>query len=190
MSSHWDTRIRPRLRTYDDTDVLAAIAHALGMSWAETASLLNVGESTLYNRSAKNAPFYDKVRAFTEARIAERDARAAARTANKSSDLIASAQDRIKGLFDKAFLVSERAVHKALEDGDDITYEKALEVHKSFTTWAAKFAASEAPKRLQMEGQVNHNHRLVADSTIQRLNAFMDKHQALLPEAVDAEVVS
>ena len=159
------------------------------MSWAETASLLNVGESTLYNRSAKHPAFYDKVRAFVEARLAERDAKSAARTANKSSDLIASAQDRIKGLFDKAFLVSERAVNRALEMGDDIGYEQALEVHKSFTTWAAKFAASEAPKRLEMAGRVDHQHHLVADSTIQRLNAFMAKHQALLPEAVDAEVV-
>jgi hypothetical protein len=112
--------------------------------------------------------------------------------ARKVEEIVKPAEDRIKSFFDRSFRLSEKALQRAEEMGDDIDPKLLVAIHKDFTVWASKFAASEAPKRLQMEGSVQHDHRLIGEATIERLTSFMAKHDRLLPagpEVIEAVVV-
>lgn len=183
---------RPNLRATDQTDALGPVFLGLGLTWEEAADQLGVSRNTLYNRSAKNPTQFEAIRSKVAAAVATRDAKTLSQATGKTADMVATAHDRISGIFDKSFRLTERLIQKAEAEGDDVSLDRLMEIHKNITVWSSKFIVSEAPKRLQMEGNVEHSHRMVSDDTIQRLTTFMAKHQALLTapaDAIEAEVV-
>jgi DNA-binding CsgD family transcriptional regulator len=156
-----------------------------GMSPERAATHLGVAANTVRNHIATNGDYILKVKSETETILA-------VNAAKKVADVVGTAEERIKGLFDKAFRLTERAIQKAEDKGDDIELSELMEIHNRITVWASKFAASEAPKRLEVNGSVEQVHTLSGD-VVDRLTAFMQKHQNLLPasrpEVLDAVVV-
>jgi hypothetical protein len=96
-------------------------------------------------------------------------------------------------MFDRALAISEKALQRAEALGDSITAEEIAAIHKDFTLTFAKFSASEAPKRLEVGGQVEHVHHFL-DDTLDRFTLFAEKYTplGLLPPAdvIEADVVS
>lgn len=166
-----------------------AICRGLGLTVEETVSACGLSSNqTYYNRTAKDAARFDALRTFTEARAEQ----IVAKRVGKISTSVSN-EERIGQLFGRALALSERLLSKAEEKGDDITLDELSEIHKTFTQWAAKYAASEAPKRIQVGGQVEHVH-VLADETVDRLTKSLEKAErfGLLPPAtvVEAEIVA
>ena len=166
-----------------------AICLGLDMTQQETAEAVGVSRATVYSHLATNTRFFDYATACVRTINAMRVSKSVTQVTDR-------AEMRIKKLFDRAFIVTERLVAKAEKMGDEITWEKAMEFHKALTIWASKFSASEAPKRLDLTS--THTDVLkIDDETFERLNSFMATHSRLLPqpnqqitgEVVDAEVI-
>lgn len=100
------------------------------------------------------------------------------------STVVGTAEERIARFFDRAFRLSERLLKKAEEAGDNIKMSDLLVLHKEMTKWAAPFAASEAPKRLEVKTDHTETH-VIAEETMSRLENFMTKHEAYLRQDFD-----
>lgn len=181
----------------DDTDLKLALGVGVGLTIADATSVCGVSEGTYYNRVDKRPEFFDTWRAF--ASLLRNRALAAEVAKLKAGQ---KAEDKIISRLDAALKITDKIIEQLTgEDNagrchecDRITPEtmkELLAAHKAITQWVGKFAASEAPRRIAMEGNVQHTHRVVGDETIQRLTAFMQQNTALLPpaDAVEAEVV-
>lgn len=166
----------------EDFDWRVALCLGLGMTQEQTAEYLGCVRQTIGNHLDKNSKFFD--RAINEVQTIK--ARAVTPVVN---EVIEVAEERIKKLFNRAFAITEKVVSKAEGLGDDITLAQALEIHKSLTQWAAKFAASEAPRRVQLEGKVQHNHVQVPAALFAALEGVMREQKLLPPDVLDAEVV-
>lgn len=71
------------------------------------------------------------------------------------------AEDRIKAVFDRSLRLTERLLQQAemaSEQPGEGVLPLLMEIHKNITVWAGKFAASEAPKRVEMKGSIDHAH--------------------------------
>lgn len=162
-----------------DVDWKIAVCLGLGMSQEKCAEHLGITRQTIFNHTKKDPEFFQSAVATVKA------IRDLTQTANISSAALA-AEDRIKSFFDRSFRLSEQLLTEAEQNGADPA--QLMEIHKNFTMWAAKFAASEAPKRMKFEGSIEHEHKLIDATVIARLEAVM-REQKLLPETIDAEVV-
>ena len=152
------------------------------MSVEKTAEFLGVAPNTVRNRIDGNRQYVMAVKAETESVLA-------VSAAKKVEELVRPAEERIKSFFDRAFRLSERALERAEAQGEDIDIKTLMAIHKDFTVWSAKFSASEAPKRLEVGGGVEHVHT-IGGEVVDRLTAFMSRHENLLPPAaIEAEVV-
>jgi predicted transcriptional regulator len=141
-----------------------------GMSVEKTAEFVGLSANTIRNHIDGN-------RAYIMGVKAEQEAVMAVSAAKKVEEIVRPAEERIKSFFDRSFRLSERALARAEAEGD-----------KDFTQWSAKFSASEAPKRLEVDGGVEYVHT-IGGEVVDRLTAFMSRHENLLPPAIEAEIV-
>jgi predicted transcriptional regulator len=151
------------------------------MTVEKTAEFLGVVANTVRNRIDGNRAYIMGVKGEVESVLA-------VSAAKKVEEIVRPAEERIKSFFDRSFRLSERALQRAEEAGDDIDIKSLMAIHKDFTQWSAKFSASEAPKRLEVGGGVEHVHT-IGGEVVDRLTAFMSRHENLLPPAIEAEVV-
>lgn len=165
-------------------DWRSAICLGLGMSQEATGEYMNCARQTIANHITKNTKFFDQIVLEVQTLRAKNTTKAELATA-------VGAQERIKAVFDRALTITERLIEKAESLGDDLTLAEAMDIHKNLTQWAAKFVASEAPKRLQVESEHVEVHK-IDDQTLMRLEAFMERHQQYLPPAdvKEAEVLT
>jgi hypothetical protein len=164
------------------------VATGAGLTVEAVANLCGVVPGTYYNRTAKHPGPFDLGRSFGQ--ILRERAIAAEVTKAKVSE---KAEDKIISRLDRALSLGDRAIDKLEAMGDTATLKDLLLAHKILTEFYADFAASKAPKRVQVEGGVAHEHRIVLDSTVDGLTAFAAHIQRLkLPaaDAIEAEVVS
>lgn len=162
-----------------DFDWQAAVCMGLGMSEEKTAAYIPVDRKTIRRHRAKIPGLWAERIAFVRG-VKENFLTAVAEARN------GNAEDRIKSLFDRAFRLTEKAITKAEQLGDELTLKELIQIHREFTVWSASFAASEAPKRLQVSGEIEHKHQLVPMSIFTALEGVM-REQKLLP--IEAEVV-
>jgi DNA-binding CsgD family transcriptional regulator len=152
-----------------------------GMSVEKTAEFVGLSANTIRNHIDGN-------RAYIMGVKAEQEAVMAVSAAKKVEEIVRPAEERIKSFFDRSFRLSERALARAEAEGDNIDIKSLMAIHKDFTQWSAKFSASEAPKRLEVDGGVEHVHT-IGGEVVDRLTAFMSRHENLLPPAIEAEIV-
>jgi hypothetical protein len=170
----------------NEFDRKLGIALGTGMSVEAAATFLDCSPGTVRNHlDSINRAYIMGIKAETEAALA-------VTASKKVTDVLKPAEERIKSFFDRSFRLSEKALERAEAMGEEIDLRALMAIHKDFTTWSAKFSASEAPKRLEVNGSVEQVHTLSGD-VVDRLTAFMQKHQNLLPasrpEVLDAVVV-
>lgn len=144
---------RDRLGLTDDR-LKAAVAFGFGATQEEAAEFC--GKSVSTAKRHKEDPVLKQI---SEAIAAYKSIQESKQVKSAVSEAIESAEERIKRLFDKATRLTERAVQKVEDKGDEATVEELMEMHKQITVWASKYTASEAPKRLQVEGSVQHEHK-------------------------------
>ncbi len=166
---------------HDETDWQLAVCLGLGMSQLKSAEYVGITDRTLLRHKANSPEFFDRNVAFVRG-VKE----------NALTNIVAArseqAEDRIKGLFNRAFKLTEKAIERAEKDQDDLTLAELIKIHKEFTVWSASFAASQAPKRVEVKGEVEHTHSLVPASVFAAIQGVM-REQKLLPEAIEAQVV-
>jgi hypothetical protein len=166
-----------------------AIAAGAGLSVDDITALCDVATQTYYNRQSDPdaKTYFERWKAFTSTAV-EKEVERRVRKIEAS----VSAEQRMSDVFLRALTLSEKRLKRAEELGDEITDDELKAIHKDFTRWAAPWAASQAPKRIEMGGTVSHVHTLV-DETVNRIAAFAEKYQGqFLPPAdvVEADVVS
>lgn len=165
---------------YEETDRRIAIALGVGMPIDRAADYLGISPTTIYNHlDSPSRAFIDTLKSEIEAAIAVKGARIAEK-ANKTIET------RIKDLLDRSFTLTEKAIEKAEALGDDATLPQLIEIHENFTKWATKFVTSEAPKRLALEGQVDHVHTHQISGA---LMARLDRLEAERRPAITGEVI-
>lgn len=145
--------ISRRRTDLSDDRLKAAIAYGFDATNEEAASFAQVSDSSV--KRWKTDP---EIKQISEAVAAFKSIYESKRLKDAVTDAVESAEERIKRLFDRSLRLSEKALQKAEAEGDEITYEKLVQIHENFTKWASKYAASEAPKRMQFEGSVQHSH--------------------------------
>jgi hypothetical protein len=172
----------------DDLDQRLGICIGLGLTAEAAAEFCDVSRATYYNRTAKDPATFSRWRDFA-AKLREK----AIAPAIKKAEAVATNEERMSSVFLRALTLSEKRLERAEQLGEEISDEELRAIHKDFTKWAAPWAASQAPKRIQVNGEVVHTHQLL-DETAIRLTAFLQKYEptGLLPpaEVVEAEVVS
>jgi hypothetical protein len=108
------------------------------------------------------------------------------------------AVEQIRSVFERSIALTNGLIDRVMEAQQvrcescgqgEVSIDQLIEIHKSLTTWAAKFTASEAPKRLKLEGGTTTTHVIISDATITRLTAFAKKyeHAGLLPGAINVQ---
>lgn len=175
-------------------DEKLAICVGLGMTSQEAADFCGVSRQTYYNR-CEALPFAE-IRAFTQAAAEKTLALriAATKSAQTAEEKIVSRLDSALQITDKviAALTADDAKGRCEECGrlEPAMLKELMAGQKAITQWVSKFAASEAPKRLQVEGTVVHQHE-VCDELVQRLEAVIAKETLMLgaADAIEAEVV-
>ncbi len=162
----------------DDIDLKLALCVASGLTVEESAVICGVSPGTYYNRTAKNADYFEKWRSFAETVI---EKAIAARTAKLKATQ--TAEDKIVSRLDSALKVTDRLLDHLTDDGaseacdtcgrgNAATVKELLAGQKQITQWVARFAASEAPKRLEIGGSVIHEHVVMLDDTVDSLRSF------------------
>lgn len=121
------------------------------MTQEAAATYLNCTRQTIQNHLKRSPDFFSPS-------IASVRAIKNSLTSGSVAEVVEEAQTRIKRMFDRSFLLSEKLLERAEELGDEASIEQLMEIHKNMTMWAAKFAASEAPKRLKVEGGATIEH--------------------------------
>jgi hypothetical protein len=171
----------------DDSDIKMAVLVGLGASIEDAADFVNLGRQTYYNRSSNHPALYSQWIDFGKAAASRILAKHIVR-----AEKAASNEEKLISRYDKALAVMDKAIQKVETLGDEATLKELLEATRTITHFTAKFAASEAPKRLEVNGSVEHNYRVISDETVLRLTSFMEKNQNLLvaADAIEAEVIS
>lgn len=168
-----------------------AVLDGLGFTVEKASERIGVTRQTHYNDVGVDPEFFRDLSSFVSTL---KDEVIATEISRRQTAL--KAEDRIKAVFDRSFRITERLIDKAEEMGDEITVEQAMEIHKNITMWAAKFAASEAPKRVEVKGAFDHKHQVVIhDETVAAL-AFLNDHMTSkvlphsnLPALPEAQVI-
>lgn len=137
----------------DDDRLKAAVAFGFGLTNEKTAEFAGVSVSTI--KRWKDDPEIKRVGSVIDA--CQTVAKSLA-IKDSVSDVVSSAEDRIKAVFDRSLKLTERAIKNAEDAGNDLSLAELMEIHNKITIWASKYAASEAPKRMQYEGSVQHAH--------------------------------
>lgn len=145
--------IDKRRKDLDDDRLKIGIAFGFGFSNPEAGSFAEVSEST-----AKRVKTNPEIVRVTEAVASALSIYKSKQLKNAVTEAVGSAEDRIKRLFDRSLRLSERALERAEEQGDQISYEQLVEIHETFTKWASKYTVSEAPKRMEFEGKQTTTH--------------------------------
>lgn len=181
----------------DDLEIRLGIAVALGLTIAEACDLCDVTSGTYYKRT-ENSPDFEKYRAFTVLASQKSFAKQVAKVATAQT-----AEEKIVSRLDGSLKITDKIIKHLTEDEDygrcaeckriapDIIKE-LLAGQKAITQWIGKYAASEAPKRLQINGTVTHEHVAIQDSTVDAIAAFQSHLQRLpLPPAdvIEAQIV-
>lgn len=170
-----------------DKNIRIAICYGAGLPVERIKVLCDFKDPhTFYDRAKKFADF-NRWKDFAAAALA-----AVVESRVKREDSAMAAEVRIAEIHLRALKITEKLVERAEGKGDNISLKEAWKIHDSITKWSAQFAASQAPKRVQLLGEVKHTH-ILADETIDRMTRFADKYESrgLLPgQVVEAEVVS
>jgi len=172
--------------SFDELDMKIAIAIGLGMSVTETADVLDISRQTLYNRVTAQNALHDTWR-YTVEGLAEKTLTiriGAAKSAQTAEQKITSRLDNALKVTDKilAQLTSEDESGTCTECGriTPNAMSELLAAQKSITTWISSYAASQAPKRVSLEGSMTHRHVVMSDDTVSGLLALAG-HMRLIP---------
>lgn len=161
----------------------AAIALGLGFTNEEAAKF--AGKSIDVVKRYKTDPPVQTVIAHVEAAVAIGRSKSIGEAVSDASE---AAEDRIKRLFDRTFKLTERLVQKAEELGEDATAADLMDIHKNITMWASKFAASEAPKRFDVNSKSTQLHvHVFSLAEAGNLLATKKELASLQPKALIAE---
>ncbi len=178
--------ISKRRTDLGDDRLKVAIAFGFGSTDAEAAAF---AEKSI--ASAKRWKTDPEVRQVTEAVAAYLSIYKSKQVKDAVSDAVESAEARIKRMFDRSLKLTERVLAKAEEQGDSVSLDEAKYIHENIAKWAAKFVASEAPKRMQVEGSHTHTHVAVLSlpevENIVKTRSLVAKPQALI--AGEANVI-
>jgi hypothetical protein len=166
-----------------------AIAAGAGLPVSEITSHCDVALQTYYNRLSDpdSKSYFEKWKGFTAGVLEKEIARRVQKVESAQS-----AEQRVSAIFARALTVSERMLSRVENAGDEAEMDDLRRIHKDFTKFFAPWAASQAPKRIEMGGNVTHTHVLV-DETVNRVVAFEKKYAEmgyLPPAAEEAELVS
>lgn len=175
-----------------------AIAVGLGMTVEQAAESAGLQRATYYQRHEKNPDFYNKWKSYTES-AAEKTLALRIGAAKAAQ----SAEDKIVSRLDDALKITDRIVKELTTDDNagrcdecgrlsTDTLKDLIAGQKAITQWVGKFAASEAPKRLQVSGAVMHGHVALQDDTVAALAGLMQHMRAIPALATsipEAEVV-
>lgn len=143
-----------RRKDLDDDRLKTGIAFGFNASQEDTAEFAGKSLSTV--KRWKTDPEIIRV---SEAVAAYKSIDASKRVKNAVTEAVGNAEDRIRRIFDRATRLTERAVERVEALGDNATIEELMEMHKQITVWASKYAASEAPKRISVEGTMEHTFK-------------------------------
>lgn len=172
----------------EDT-IKVAICQGLGLTQEQMLEVLGyTARQTIYNHIARDPDLHARVRSFVEVTAAKTlSLKIAAAKATET------AESKIIGRLDRALSITDRALKKLEDmetDGIDTASLKELFAgHELITKWIADYAASRAPKRLKLEGEMKHTH-IIADTTVDRIVAFGKKHADLLPPVIDVPLIT
>jgi len=145
--------IDQRRKDLGEDRLKVAIGYGFGFSNAAAAEFGGVSES-----SAKRWKTDPEIVNVTEAVAACLSLWRSKQVKTAVAEAVDNAEERIGRIFDRATRLTERAVKKVEDMGDNATLEMLMDMHKQITTWAAKYRVSEAPKRMQLEGSQTHTH--------------------------------
>lgn len=166
----------------EDDRLRVAAAIGFGLTIEKTAEFAGVSGSTV--KRWKDDPEIKGVAAIVSAGLS------VWRALNVDSELAninETAEKRIKRLFDRSFLLSEQALKRAEMDGDKVTLEQLMAIHENFTKWAAKYAASEAPKRLDVNQTTTKTvYHVVGLADAENILSTQKQLQQIAPKALIA----
>ncbi len=160
-------------------------AIGLGMGFTNDEAAKFAGKSVDVVKRYKTDPPVQKVIAHVEAAVAIQRSKSIGEAVAGASE---AAEDRIKRLFDRTFKLTERLVKQAEDAGDALTLAELMDIHKNITVWASKFAASEAPKRFDVNSKSTQLHvHVLSLSEAGNLLRTRQELQSLQPKALIAE---
>ena len=176
------------LPEFEEKILPLAIAAGAGLPVAEITSHCDVALQTYYNRLSDpdSRSYFERWKAFTSGVVEKEIARRVQKVESAQS-----AEQKVSAIFARALTVSERMLKRVEEAGDNATAEDLKDIHRHFTKFFAPWAASQAPKRIEMGGNVTHTHVMV-DETVNRVVSFEKKYAEmgmLSGEVVEGEVV-
>ena len=141
-----------RTREMPDNRMKAAVARGMGLTLAKAADFAGVTPTSL--------DLWQKLPEFTRV-VTIVSACKALDLAGVIQKANLTAETRIRGVFERSLIMTERAIQKVEDLGDEATLATLMDMHAKVTVWASKFAASEAPKRLEVDSQTQVTHRHV-----------------------------
>jgi hypothetical protein len=164
-------------QTPDELDIKLALCAGFGLSVERMLEVCDINSpQTFYNRQRKWPEHFERWRSWSDrALIAAVDARV------KKAEDTQKAESRITEVFARSLRLTEKLLDRAEREGDKASEKLLFRVHNDITKWAGTYAASTAPKRIQLTGEVHHTHE-IADETFSRVAAFATKYERLLPE--------
>jgi hypothetical protein len=171
----------------DELDYKMAIAHGLGLTAEDAADAAGLSRGSFYQRSDKKPDFYEKWRSWASMIAARTIAKEVVKA--KSS---ASNEEKLVQRFDAALSILDKAIQKVDSLGDEATLKDLNAAVRNITHFVAKFAASEAPKRIDISGKVTQEVRIAPTALFQRVATFALRNQRYLnaaQDALEAEVV-
>lgn len=166
-----------------DEHLSVAIGRAFGFTHDETAEFSGVSRSSArrFEDPRERDTAFQAVFSRVAAALSLYKSRA---VTDAVSTVVGTAEQRIARLFDDVFLLTERLVRRAKLAGDEISMKDLLVIHNEITKWAARYVASEAPKRLELTSEHTETHK-IDETTLDRLEGFMSKHQAFFTQEED-----
>lgn len=177
------------LEPHDYFDSQIATCVGLGMNMTQAGAHLGCGPQTVSNRIKARPEFYERAVADVQAALAVVKAEAITDVTGAIEKRADAREAKIKAVFDRAIRLTERAIDLA-ENDPNLSMTKLLEMHTTITVWASKFSATEAPKRLQMEGgaTIRHEHYIPRE-VFDALDVVMREQRLIAADAIEAEVV-
>jgi hypothetical protein len=174
--------ISRRKTELSDDRIKVAIAYGFDSTNEEAAAFGDVSPST--SKRWKTDP---EIRQISEAVGAYLSIYKSKQVKDAVGDAVQSAEERIKALFTRSLRLTERVLQKAEEQGDAVSLDEAKYIHENIAKWAAKFAASEAPKRMQVEGSHTHTH--VAVLSLPEVENIVKTRQIVSRPAITGDVI-
>lgn len=174
-------------RELSETQVKLAAAEGFGWPTTETAQFAGISYDTA--REYNKLP---TVRAIASAVAACKSIDSTRHLTAHLEHAKAKAEDRIQSFFDRSFRLSEKAlahaeklISDAEAEGKETDLKLLLALHKDFTQWAAKFSASEAPKRVEVGGEVEHRHVISLEEAKQLIRADQEMRAITQGNVID-----